>query len=134
MAWGISNFENDSAQEWVDELVEKGKAGDVAKEIDTFLKNFKASETDMMTCCCFLAAAEIIAAIKEDPSDDIPENLEDWIKENKLKADEALVKKAIDGLNKITRGSELKEMYEGSHLYDDWMDIQKDLLTRLKRG
>ena len=134
MAWGISNFENDSAQEWVDELVEKGKPGDVVKEIDNFLKNFKASETDMMTCCCFLAAVEIIAAVKDDPADDIPENLEDWIKENKIKADEALVKKAIDGLNKITRGSELKEMYEGSHLYDDWMDVQKDLLTRLKRG
>ncbi len=134
MAWGISNFENDSAQEWVEDLIAKGKSTTVNKEIEGFVKNFKASETDMMTCCTFLAAAEIIAAVKDDPADDIPEDLEDWIKENRLKNDEAMVKKAIEGLNKITRGSELQEMYEGSQLYDDWMDIQKDLLTRLKRG
>jgi len=134
MSFGISNFENDSAMEWCEALVEKNKASIIAKELETFNKTFKSNETDMMTCNVALAAAEAVAAIKEDPADDIPEILEDWIAANKLKADEALVKSAIDAVNKIIRGSELKEMYEGSQLYDDWMEIQKELVTRLKRG
>ncbi|MFZ9847942.1 MAG: DUF4259 domain-containing protein [Flavobacteriales bacterium] len=134
MSFGISNFENDSAMEWCESLVASNKAAMIAKELDTFNKNFKANDTDMMTCNVALAAAETVAAIKEDPADDIPEILEDWIAANKLKADDVLVKSAIDAVNKITRGSELKEMYEGSQLYDNWMEVQKELLQRLERG
>ncbi len=134
MSWGISNFENDTSLEWAEELVQSNKVANIAKEIDNFLKNFKPTDTDMMTCCNFLAAAETVAAIKEDPADDIPETLEDWITANKIKPDEELIKKAIDGVNKIIRGSEIKEMYIGSQLYDDWMEVQKDLVQRLKRG
>lgn len=134
MSWGISNFENDSALEWAEDLVKANKVALIAKELDTFNKNFKITETDMMTCNIALAAAETVAAIKEDPADDIPEALEEWLASSKAKADEALVKSAIDAVNKICRGSELKEMYVGSQLYDDWMELQKELLQRLKRG
>ena len=134
MSWGISNFENDSALEWAEDLVKANKVALIAKELDTFNKNFKITETDMMTCNVALAAAETVAAIKEDPADDIPEALEEWLASSKAKADETLVKSAIDAVNKICRGSELKEMYVGSQLYDDWLELQKELLQRLKRG
>ena len=41
MSWGISNFENDSALEWAEDLVKANKVALIAKELDTFNKNFK---------------------------------------------------------------------------------------------
>ena len=71
-AWGISNFENDSALDWVAKTVEE-KQVSFSKMVDEFMGNFSPEETSLIECSEFLAVAETIAGLIGSPVEDFPE-------------------------------------------------------------
>ena len=80
-----------------------------------------------------LAAIEIIAALKGKPSDDLPEELKEWIKNNRdTKIDESMTSQSQNAIARILdNNSEIKELWEESDEYDKWVESVKDLERRI---
>lgn len=138
-AWGIRNFDNDGAADFVYDIYDNGK-----KAIkNAFLKIINPKDDDDLDssdCEEALAAAEIIAAAKGNPSEDLPKEMNDWlIKNDVLTFKKSLFSKKIDIVNlaessvkKIILNSELRELWEETDDFDTWNTIQADLIKRLK--
>ena len=52
-AWGISNFENDTALDWVAYLIEEKQGINFKKFINTFVSEFTPDETSLIECSKF---------------------------------------------------------------------------------
>lgn len=138
-AWGIRNFDNDGAADFTYDVYDNGKK--VIKS--SLLKIMKSKEKDYLDasdCEEALAAAEIIAAAKGQPSEDLPNEMKEWLANNDvLTFKKSLFSKNIDLVNlaqlsiqKIVANSELQELWEETDDFDTWKQIQADLIDRLK--
>src|SRR5690554_758006 len=80
-AWGIGNFENDDAVDWSYDIADsKG-----VKVLTAPLRNV-VSEADYLEapdCCQALASAEIIAKTLSQDTSDLPEEIQNWLKQKK---------------------------------------------------
>jgi hypothetical protein len=79
-------------------------------------------------CATALSAAEVVAYMRGKPSEDFPEELKDVIPQNV----EELSKLAQQAIERITTNSELRELWEESPEYNDWLQVQEDLQGRLQ--
>ena len=128
-AWGIGPFENDDAADWVYEVIETTNANVFAASLrNTSSKGYvEASEA-----CCALAAAEIVAALLGRPSEDLPDEVREWVKSGPLQADEALVSLATAAASRVANDSELKELWDETDESEAWQTSVNDLIDRLK--
>lgn len=137
--WGLKNFENDGAADFAADVQE----GDKSLIKDAILKVAELSNDEYLEapdCENALAAIEFIAAFKGRPSDDLPEEMMDWIKKNDLLEFKTgffgkrldiveLSKKALD---RIMNNSEMKELWEEGDEYFEWKKIVEDLKARIQ--
>lgn len=130
-AWGISNFENDSALDWIDDIIQKKEVSDFKTQIETFLKNFSSENTSLIECAEFLALAETIAGLVGNPSEDFPEELKDWIENKYIKIEQTTIDACKKGVTLVMTDSEAKEMYLDSGYFKSWEKAQKSLVKRL---
>jgi hypothetical protein len=131
-AWGITNFENDSALSWIEQLLSNKDANLIKNTILSFLSDFDAEETTVVQCSEFLAAVEVITALVGNASEEIPLELEDWVEHKYTKLEQDVFDKCVKGVELILKDSELKEMYADTGYYKVWEETQLDLIKRLK--
>lgn len=131
-AWGVSNFENDTALDWIESVIIEGEDLDIKSEVFDFLEDFHPEETSLQDCCKFLTIAELIAALIGHPAEDIPEEMTDWVQNQYIQLEVGIIKKAQEGVNKILVNSEAKEMYLDSGYFKTWEKIQRNLIKRLQ--
>jgi hypothetical protein len=132
-AWGTGNFENDTALDWVWDL-----------EGSTDLGVVKAAISDVLNCgdyldsdigCAGLAAAEVVAALRNRPMDGLPEEVSQWVETHKLVPSDTLVKDCLVAVDKIRNDdiSELKELWEeGGDPPTEWHSVLDSLAARLQ--
>ena len=130
-AWGISNFENDTALNWIENLIEHSDVEAIDSTVNNFLSNFDPEETTLIECSTFLTVAELIAGLLDHPSEDFPDELKDWIDNNYIETKKDVVDKAKKGVALILKDSEAKEMYWDSGYQKSWVESQKNLIKRL---
>jgi len=138
--WGEGNFENDSAMDVIDELI----ANDTLKPLN---RSFRVVQIESIIVSIMrlpiiqvdtaqeaIAAAEVVALLKGNPAEDLPERLLIWHQTRQLKADKALVKKAIRAVETVTSNasrSELVGLWEDGQNALIWRKNIDDLLARL---
>jgi len=128
-AWGYGNWENDDAADWVYEL-EKNVGSDLLKRtLSKVTSNTNYLESPQ--CCEALAAAEVVAALKGSAGDDLPEEVQKWVFQNKPKFERELLTLALQAITRIKSDSELKELWEESGSAAEWLTLVKNLETRL---
>ena len=131
-AWGHRNFENDGALDFIWKVEEQGVSA-IVKAIDTVATFDENEYLDSSECEELQAAVEFIAAAKGNPSEDFPENAEDWLANYKgselTNAD--LVEKSNQALDRLLRASEMKELWEEAGSYDTWAATINDLKKRI---
>ncbi len=136
-AWGVGNFENDDAVDWTCDI------GD-SKGVKILIRplRYVASESDYLEapdCCQALASAEIIAKALSQDTSALPEEIQVWLKQKKgLFGKPPAIEKehaslAAEAVKRIVSNSELKELWEESGEYDQWVSRQKHLLEALER-
>jgi hypothetical protein len=79
-----------------------------------------------------VAAAEVVAALNNNPSQNLPENTADWISQNPLKVDGTLITLAQRAVARVKAGSELKELWDETGDADEWYQSINELEARLK--
>lgn len=133
-AWGAGNFENDTALDWVLALEESeglslvGQAIAEVLEVDDYL--------DADVACIGLAAAEVVAALRDQPPDELPEEVSRWVQVQEITPSDELISDSLAAIEKIRNddGSELRELWEED---DDppveWYAVLDDLVARLQR-
>jgi hypothetical protein len=130
-AWGTGNFENDDALDWVDDLEECEDASAVRSALTTVTGWPAAEYLESIDCNVALAAAEMVAAFLGHPSVDFPEEAEEWLERRgqDLGDEEQQLARAV--VDRIRRNSELRDLWGDSDSLDEWMEVLKDLETRL---
>ena len=129
-AWGVGNFENDDALDFLGEIEDEGEGAiqDIIQEVaetgpEDSLEAGEASRA--------LAAIEILAAANEKMAHDFPEDLKAWLNKTNYQPEEDLYPLAQKALERIKAdNSELKELWteDGD---DEWEAIVDDLYTRI---
>jgi len=130
-AWGISNFENDTALNWVSRIVEQKEVSNLSDSINDFISDFSPEETSLIECSEFLTIAETIAGLIGSPAEDFPEELKEWIESKYIKIEQSTIDNAKKGVKLIMVDSEVKEMFLDSGYFKSWEKTQKDLIKRL---
>jgi len=128
-AWGIKNFENDSALDWLGDFSENQDPGFIEETLLVVLENEEDLEAD--DCCYALAAAEILAALNKNKSSDFPEEGLEEILSLQVENLTELKELAKTSILKIKSNSELKALWEESDEYSQWIEVLDDLEKRL---
>lgn len=130
-AWGIGNFENDDALDWLgdfaDEPSEQSLRDVIAAVNEADDDCLESSESSSA-----LAAAEIVAALKGFPSFDLPENTKQYVGTSNFRPDDKLILDSLKAVTKIKSDSELKDLWAETSDFSDWNRVVDDLITRLK--
>lgn len=130
-AWGHGNLENDTVLDWVGDLLETKDLDLMVEAIDMVLDE---GYLDADTASIGIGAIEILAALQDRPGkEEYDEELEEWINQHKGQGKE-LLKSAQSALRKILADSELKELWEESDSYDQWVTTIQELESRLTTG
>lgn len=123
------SFGNDDASDWVFDLEESDGPG-LLKEAFKAVGNGYPESPD---CCIALAAAEVVAAAKGKPSPDLPDDVRKWLEnQENLEVFTALSKSAITAVNKVSAKSELRDQWEESDSWHNWLQAVEDLRRRLQ--
>lgn len=121
------NFANSDASDWIYEL-EESSGADLLKQAFKAINGYPETPD----CCIALAAAEVVAAAKGKPSVDLPADLRKWLDDQELAAIQALAKAAITAVNKVSTKSELKDQWEDSESWHEWLQEVEGLRRRLQ--
>ena len=132
-AWGISNFENDTALDWVNEIIQEQEVTSMEESITSFVNDFSVEYTSLMDCSKFLTIAETLAALIGSPDEDFPEELKDWVESKYIKIEQSTIDNAKRGVKLIMTDSEAKEMYLDSGYFKSWEKAQRGLIKRLSK-
>lgn len=130
-AWGIGNFDNDDAADWVYELADS-QGTDIlvaALEQATSAGYLEAPESSIA-----LAAAEIVAALLGNPATTLPDEVREWATANDVEVDHDLLSLARAAVKRIKEESELQELFQDSDHYEQWVALEDDLIKRLGAG
>ena len=131
-AWGIGNFENDEALDWVFELE---SSEDLSVVLDTLnaINHGGEEYLDATDCSRALAAAEVIAALHGNPPTNLPEEVAAWVEAHgrHLALNHTVLEEARSALSAILQESELQELWEETEEYDTWRGLVADLRRRL---
>lgn len=122
--FGISNFANDSALDWLASFNSRRSIAKLEKQLTHFLQT-NADEAEA------LAAAELIAAISGYPADDLEVDLETWCDKQRKRLTPELRTLAHTAVTKIVTDSELRTLWLETDDFARWEALQRDLRTRL---
>lgn len=126
MSWVIGGFRDDDAERWVEQFT-----GDGLTAISSALNSLLDADEDELNeaqCQVALAAVEVVAALLGAPSDDLPEEVQEWVEENEDAVDDAILKKSASALERIEESGEVKGLFQDM----DWGRFQS-YLSHLKQ-
>lgn len=135
-SWGIGNFDNDDAMDWVIDL-QKSKNLHVL----LFPLNIINSSVEFLEapdCREALAAADVIVARLNDDITEIPEEARKWVRKRRrlfrktpqVTAYHAEIAKMA--VEKIIYDSELKDQMVEAFEFGPWLQIQEHLIEKLR--
>jgi len=129
-AWGAGNFENDDAMDWVYELEEAEDESMILEALNIVVK--RGDEyLEAYDSCRALAAAEVVSALKNPDSSDLPDEVKQWVGEHQKIEISALTQMAVNAVQRIKTNSELKELWDESESAAEWNEVIKTLEARL---
>lgn len=130
-AWGPGGFENDDALDWASELEDTRGLKFVKKTLrDVLDAGDGLLEADV--AARGVAAAEVVAGLNDAPGDDLPEEVENWVEEQRGKSDVDLSPLALEALERMRTRCELLDQWNKNGEAQSWKDAVAELEKRLR--
>jgi hypothetical protein len=142
-AWEVGNFGNDDAMDFVGDVTETGGKDLIFSTIQALINNTDYIESP--DCCTGLAAIEFVAAAKENAAEDFPEEAAEWLTKNKLlpfttggfigfgTKEVDITSMSVRAIEKIRTESELKELWQESGEFEEWVKVLDQLKERVSQ-
>lgn len=128
-AWGHQSFENDTALDWVLTLSDSNDASLLNTSLDA-VQSEQEEYLDADVCAEAISAAEIVAALNGKASNELPEEVNAWLRGKQHTSDD-LKTRAKTAVAAVLEDSELKELWEETEYFADWKATMEDLQSRL---
>ncbi|MFS2139839.1 DUF4259 domain-containing protein [Duganella sp. Dugasp56] len=133
--WAVDAFGNDYAQDWAEDLKETSNLDAVENTLDVALED-NGDELEMPFAVEALVAIEVLARLqgKGGARTEDSAAVDDWADARKPKARlrTDLAEKAGRAIERIlSERSELRELWEESEHYQEWLASVEDLRSRL---
>jgi hypothetical protein len=131
--WDTGIFDNDVAMDWIYDLTEQEDSELIANTIYSNYHIYQDNpdeDLDMDEASEALASAEVVAILSGSINTNIPEELNEWLKGKVLKTDQ-LKKMAKSVVISIRDKSELREAWNESDSFHEWLNTIEDLIKRL---
>ncbi|CAN7564292.1 MULTISPECIES: DUF4259 domain-containing protein [Duganella] len=133
--WAVDAFGNDYAQDWAEDLKETSNLDAVENTLDVALED-NGDELEMPFAVEALVAIEVLARLqgKGGARTEDSAAVDDWVDARKPKARlrTDLAEKAGRAIERIlSERSELRELWEESEHYQEWLASVEDLRSRL---
>lgn len=129
-AWGAGSFENDDALDWASKLETAEDSRILGATLDR-VKRCAGGELEAWACAEALAAAEVVAALRDQPAEELPQEVESWVESKRGRHERDLSPLALEALGRIRADSELKSLWQESG-DEEWTQGLDDLERRLK--
>jgi hypothetical protein len=130
-AWGVSNFDNDDAQDWLNDFTAKPNITAVKEALLTVINLGPDEYLEMPDCGSALAAAEVVAAMGNMPSAELPTEIIQWSKEHSSLVSDSITSLALEALLRIKTNSEMQEAWQEAISEPQWQAEIKALEVRL---
>ncbi|MCP4163288.1 MAG: DUF4259 domain-containing protein [Deltaproteobacteria bacterium] len=130
-AWGIGNFDNDTACDWAYELEESSDLSVIQRSIDAV---FDDDYIDGDIGSEALAAIDTLARLmgRFGVKNSYTETVDRWVSKNKLESSKDLIEKSNKALKAILgKTSELADLWSDSDEFENWKSEVKLLKSRL---
>jgi len=125
-AWGHKSFQNDSALDWLSDLIHDG-----ASALGAALDAASGGDLELDEASAVLAAAEIVAAALGKGDDRLDEDAAVWLAENRDAARRVGAIRARQAVERVFAKSELRELWDENGEDTEWHADVRALLERL---
>lgn len=127
-----SIFEHDEAADWIGAFESDGLSS-VKAALDLVADADSGSYIEIADAAPAMAAAEIVAAARDDDASRLPKAVKAAFKEHRGDVeDEDLVSVALKAVRRIIKNSELKDQWDEAGDAEDWAEHVSELVERLK--
>jgi antitoxin (DNA-binding transcriptional repressor) of toxin-antitoxin stability system len=127
-----SIFEHDDAADWLGSFESDGLSS-VKAALDLVAEAEAGSYIEIADAAPAMAAAEIVAAARDDDASRLPKAVKAAFKEHRGDVEDAdLVSEALKAVRRILKNSELKDQWDEAGDSEEWGDHVSELLERLK--
>jgi hypothetical protein len=135
-AWGFSSFENDNALDWAFELTQSDSPNVIRLTLERALHDnlvrYEVGFMDTNTVDTAIAAAEIIAALKSNTSEMLPEVIRTWIHQHDVSFGVDIVQIATQVTIRALQAEELRDIWADPTDYAMWRRVVEDVRIRLQ--
>jgi hypothetical protein len=132
-AWGTETFENDSACDWVGDLVD---AEDLSLVAETLARAVEIGDgyLEVDAGCEALAACEVVARLRGNwgVCNEYTESLDAWVREHAATPSREMFSQALAAIDRVVREpSELLGLWDESNHKTDWHKAVEELRSRV---
>ncbi|MFT5881686.1 MAG: hypothetical protein ACI9FG_000172 [Crocinitomicaceae bacterium] len=118
-AWGTKTFEEDTANDWIQELIDSEDAREFLSESLSIDPGYIEADQAAIV----LAASETLIALLDEPRAGIPGELVDWVGDNECDDVSDLPEVALLALAKVLgKESELRDIWSDAEDFDEWLE------------
>ncbi len=126
-AWGHGPFDNDSAADWVYELIESNGVDAVVAALDVAASSYVEVDEGSNA----IAAAEVVAAALGRPTVELPDDVVAWLTSHGASFTSVHAALATAAVDRVTNDeSELLELWDEAES-GEWRSAVADLRSRL---
>lgn len=129
-AWGTGSWENDAALDWLEADLEDEDS--IREALEALFAALDEGFAEVDVCSAAIAAAELVAALRGAPGQDLPARARAWVAGEGDGVPDDLVSMAIEALRAIDASSELQELFDEDDRNELWHGVMADLIGRLR--
>lgn len=124
-------FANEEARDWLFDLFDERDIYFIHNTLEIIVDYPSSEKPESWDSLCALAAAELVAAARGNPSADFPPEARDWLDAYGMEVDNEVTTLARKAIDRVQSDSVLKDELEADGKSAEWQSVIKDLRHRL---
>jgi hypothetical protein len=130
--WGAGAFDNDASLDWVTMLCASSGVGLIVNAFEA-VAAIDGEYLEVDECHDAIAASEVVAALKNAPSPQLPDRVKEWISTQQIVVDDPLIQLALGAIEKVRLDSELHDLWSEGDGPQEWYLALAELESRLRQ-
>lgn len=131
-AWGTGVFENESANDWLEDLIDSGDLDAIPMAMQGVLEFSGTDEIEAVDCAVALAAAEVVAIANNKPGRLLPPPALKFVEDHSIGVTKTTLGVARKTVETVREKSPLLSYWKGVGKLVEWLEELDSLSDRLQ--